>query len=151
MIHDAYEAYRKIRAASGSGALLRCRRRMPRLHYPLVLFDVGDTLVGPRESFGAVYARVLATLGVAIPAPALERGLRLCWSDTNGAIDPGADRYASDRGGEHAYWLRFVRGTLVRTPGAPADPEFAATAVTPLREAFRDPSSWRVLDNVGPV
>ncbi len=29
------------------------------MRYRVVLFDVGETLVGPRESFGAVYARVL--------------------------------------------------------------------------------------------
>ena len=50
---------------------------MARLRYPLVLFDAGDTLVGPRESFGAVYARVLRTLGVSLQASALERGLRM--------------------------------------------------------------------------
>jgi len=124
---------------------------MARLRYPLVLFDAGDTLVSPRESFGAVYARVLSTLGVELPASDLEHGLRRCWADTNAAIEPGVDRYAMDPGGEHAYWLRFVAGALARTPGAPRDPEFAARAVTPLREAFRDPASWMVFDDVVPV
>ena len=124
---------------------------MARLRYPLVLFDAGDTLVSPRESFGAVYARVLATLGVTLLASDLERGLRACWADTNAAIEPGVDRYAMDGGGENAYWLRFVAGTLARTPGAPRDPAFAASALEPLREAFRDPESWKVLDDVVPV
>jgi len=124
---------------------------MARLRYPLVLFDAGDTLVSPRESFGAVYARVLSTLGVELPASDLERGLRACWAETNAAIEPGVDRYAMDGGGENAYWLRFVAGALARTPGAPRDPEFAARAVTPLREAFRDPESWKVFDDVVPV
>jgi putative hydrolase of the HAD superfamily len=124
---------------------------MARLRYPLVLFDAGDTLVAPRESFGAVYARVLGTLGVALPAADLERGLRLCWAETNRAIEPGVDRYAMDGGGENAYWLRFVAGTLARTPGAPRDETFAASALAPLREAFRDPDSWQVFDDVLPV
>ena len=124
---------------------------MVRLRYPLVLFDAGDTLIAPRESFGAVYARVLGTLGVTLPASDLERGLRRCWADTNREIEPGVDRYAMDGGGENAYWLRFVEGTLARTPGAPRDGEFAASAVTPLREAFRDPASWRVFDDVVPA
>jgi len=124
---------------------------MARLRYPLVLFDAGDTLVSPRESFGAVYARVLGTLGVELAASDLEHGLRRCWAETNGAIEPGVDRYAMDEGGEDAYWLRFVEGTLARTPGAPRDPAFAASAVTPLREAFREPGSWLVFDDVVPV
>jgi putative hydrolase of the HAD superfamily len=124
---------------------------MARLRYPLVLFDAGDTLVAPRESFGAVYARVLRTLGVTLPAADLERGLRLCWAETNRAIEPGVDRYAMEGGGENAYWLRFVAGTLARTPGAPRDEAFAERALEPLREAFRDPGSWRVFDDVVPV
>jgi putative hydrolase of the HAD superfamily len=124
---------------------------MAQLRYPLVLFDAGDTLLAPRESFGAVYARVLATLGVHLDAADLERGLRQCWADTNGAIEPGVDRYASDRGGESAYWLRFVEGTLARTP-CTVDPDaLAVKAVGPLREAFRDPDSWRVFDDVVPA
>jgi len=124
---------------------------MARLRYPLVLFDAGDTLVAPRESFGAVYARVLGALGVTLLASDLERGLRLCWAEMNRAIEPGVDRYAMDGGGENAYWLRFVAGTLARTPGAPRDEAFAASALAPLREAFRDPASWRIFDDVVPV
>ena len=32
--------------------------------YGIVLFDVGETLVGPSESYGAVYHRVLVELGL---------------------------------------------------------------------------------------
>jgi putative hydrolase of the HAD superfamily len=124
---------------------------MAPLRYSTVLFDAGDTLVGPRDSFGAVYARVLRTLGVTLPAADLERGLRLCWAETNRAIEPGVDRYGLDGCGEEAYWLRFVAGTLAHTPGAPREAEFAASALTPLRQAFRDPESWQVFDDVVPV
>jgi putative hydrolase of the HAD superfamily len=124
---------------------------MPSLRYPFVLFDAGDTLLSPRESFGAVYARVLGTLGVTLPASALEDGLRACWLHTNTQLPPGTDRYASDAGGERGYWHRFVEGTLARTRGAPSDRAFAASAVAPLREAFRDPQSWMVFPEVLPV
>jgi putative hydrolase of the HAD superfamily len=143
MVHDMSAAYRK--------ALLRCDPSMVRQRYPLVLFDAGETLIAPRESFGAVYARVLDGLDVSLSASALERGLRVCWADTNDALVPGTDRYGAYPGGEDAYWLRFVMGTLARTPGAPRDPGFAARALAPLREAFRDPDSWRVFDDVVPV
>jgi putative hydrolase of the HAD superfamily len=124
---------------------------MAALRYPFVLFDAGDTLVCPRESFGAVYARVLGTLGVTLTASALERGLRACWVHTNATLTPGTDRYAADPDGEAGYWLRFVEGTLARTPGAPSDRAFAAEALAPLREAFRDPQSWTVFPDVVPV
>ncbi len=124
---------------------------MARLRYPLVLFDVGETLVSPRESFGAVYARVLATLGVRLQATDLESGLRRFWAEANRTIQPGVDRYGMYPGGESEYWLRFVKGTLARTPRAPRDPAFAARAIEPLRDAFRDPSSWLVFDDVVPA
>ena len=130
---------------------VRCEPFMTRLRYPLVLLDAGETLLAPRESFGAVYARVLATFGVELAASDLEHGLRRCWAETNRAIEPGVDRYAVDPGGENAYWLRFVERTLVYTPGAPCDTALAARAVSPLREAFRDPASWRVFDDVVPA
>ena len=88
------------------------------LRFPVVLLDVGETLIAPRESFGAVYARVLATLGVTRRAEDLELGLRRYWSEVNASLPPGVDRYAAERGGESAYWLRFVEGTLARTPNA---------------------------------
>jgi putative hydrolase of the HAD superfamily len=124
---------------------------MTALRYPFVLFDAGDTLLGPRESFGAVYARVLSSLGVSLAATALEHGLRACWLDTNTTLTPGTDRYAAHPDGEAGYWLRFVEGTLARTPGAPRDGALAAAALEPLREAFRDPGSWRVFPEVVPV
>jgi len=44
--------------------------------YPIVLFDVGQTLVGPSESYGAVYYRVLVELGVEVESVTLERAIR---------------------------------------------------------------------------
>jgi putative hydrolase of the HAD superfamily len=124
---------------------------MPKLRYPIVLLDAGETILAPRESFGAVYARVLSGLGVELEAGDLERGLRQCWAGINATHTPGVDRYGAVPGGENAYWLRFVEGTLAATPGAPSDPSLARRALTPLREAFRDPDSWRVFDDVVPV
>src|SRR5262245_22178146 len=143
MVHDTPGEYRN--------PLVGCDSPMTSLRYPFVLFDAGDTLFGPRESFGAVYARVLGSLGVELEAADLEGGMRRCWAATNGSIEPGVDRYAMDTGGEDGYWLRFVEGTLARTPGAPPDKALAARAVRPLREAFRDPAAWQVFDDVVPV
>ena len=124
---------------------------MTPLRHPIVLLDVGDTLIGPRESFGATYERVLADLGARAPAAALQRGLRACWADVNRNHEPGVDRYGMYAGGEDEYWLRFVEKTLALTPGLSSDAGFAARALTPLRDAFRDPSAWRVFDDVVPA
>lgn len=121
------------------------------MRFPFVLFDVGETLIAPRESFGAVYARVLATLGVVLPAGDLELGLRRCWAEVNRSLPPGVDRYAAERGGESAYWLRFIEGTLAQTANAAQDPGLAERALLPLRDAFRDPASWVVFDDVVPA
>ncbi len=122
-----------------------------KLRYPLVLFDCGETLIAPRESFGAVYARTLGGLGVDLRAADLEAGLRQCWAHTNAALAPGVDRYAAATGGENGYWLRFVEGTLARTPGVDDPQALAAAALAPLREAFRDVGAWSVFDDVPPA
>lgn len=124
---------------------------MKTLRHPVVLLDAGDTLIGPRESFGAVYAKVLAGFGVRVEARDLERGLRACWAELNRSLTPGEDRYGASPGGEDAYWLGFVEGTLARTPGAPTDAAFAARALPALRDAFRDAAAWRVFDDVPAV
>jgi len=124
---------------------------MNAFRYPIVLFDAGDTLMGPRESFGSVYARVLATLGVELPPDALERALREHWSAVNRALPPGRDRYGQYPGGEDEYWLRFLEGTLAKTPGAPPHRALAARALEPIRDAFRDPAAWHVYDDVSPA
>jgi len=124
---------------------------MPQLRYPIVLFDAGDTLLAPRESFGSVYARVLTRLGTPLSAEDLEQGLRQCWAEMNQSLGFGADRYAADPEGESGYWLRFVQRTLALTPNAPTHPALATAALEPLREAFRDPGTWKVFDDVVPV
>ena len=121
------------------------------LRHPIVLLDAGETLIGPRASFGAVYARVFSELGVELAAEAWEGGLRATWMETNATVPAGFDRYRYWPGGEEAYWLRFVEGTLSRTPGAPRDPALAVRAVGRLRDAFALPSAWEVFDDVVPV
>jgi putative hydrolase of the HAD superfamily len=121
------------------------------VRYPVVLFDAGDTLIGPRESFGAVYARVLRTLGTNLPAADLERGLRAGWAEFNHDHEPGKDRYRTYPGGEAEYWLRFIERTLAHTKDAPQDPDLPTRALEPLRDAFRDPHAWIVFPDVVPT
>lgn len=121
----------------------------PRFH--AVLFDAGETLIGPRESFGAVYARVLGALGVSVPSEALERGLRASWATIDREIPAGTDRYRFFPGGESAYWLRFVEGVFAHTEGLGPDPALARRALPALRDAFSDPAAWQVYPDVEPA
>jgi putative hydrolase of the HAD superfamily len=121
------------------------------LRYPVILFDAGDTLIGPRESFGAVYARVLRTLSVDLPAADLDRGLRAGWAEFNRTHTPGKDRYSTYPGGEAQYWLHFVERALQHTPGGPFPANLPRNALEPLRDAFRDPHAWVVFPDVVPA
>jgi putative hydrolase of the HAD superfamily len=121
---------------------------MPR--YPIVLFDVGQTLVGPAESYGAVYYRVLVDLGVEVESVALERAIREVTAEMARRIPPGRDRFAHF-GGESGFWSRFVCDVLERATGRVADDRFARRALDSLWDAFGRPSAWRVFDDVLPT
>ncbi len=120
---------------------------MPAPPPKVVLLDAGETLIGPRVSFGEVYARVLAPLGVAADGRDLERALRATWERINREIPPGRDRYGYYPGGEAEYWLRFVARTLEGIDGVDAR-AVAPRVLEPLREAFRDPDAWIVYPDV---
>ena len=121
------------------------------MRYPFVLLDAGHTLFGPRESFGAVYARVLAPMGLDRPAEVFEAGIRESWRDMDRSVPRGRDRYAFFEGGEDGYWLRFVRGAIERAAGEAVPPGLAESALGPLREAFRGPEAWHVYPDVRPA
>ena len=120
-----------------------------RVRWSWVLFDVGETLIHPRESFGAVYARVLGGLGIDLDPATLERALRTTWAEVSAGLPPGVDRYGVHPGGEPAYWLRFVERTLALAGGCP--PGTAERALDPLRTAFAQPEAWAVYPDVEPT
>lgn len=120
------------------------------MRYPIVLLDVGETLIRPCSSFGEVYASVFRELQLDLPGELFERCLREVWEATSARVPPGADRYNREPGGDDAYWLRFAGETLERATGAPADPGLAAEALPRLREAFGRASSWMIYDDVVP-
>jgi len=120
------------------------------MRYPVVLLDVGETLIRPCVSFGEVYASVFRELRLDLPGELFERCLREVWEATSARIPAGVDRYNHEPGGDDAYWLRFAGETLKRATGRPADPELTARALPRLREAFGRASSWSVHDDVVP-
>ena len=119
--------------------------------YRFVLFDVGGTLVGPRGSFGAVYARALADLGLALDPARAEQSLQQAMREMEQAIPRGADRYRHFPGGEQEFWLRFARRTLELASGAPVDSGWALCALDRIRDVFREPGAWTVFPDVRPA
>jgi len=119
--------------------------------YPVALFDVGETLVGPHESYGAVYHRVLADLGYRFESARLERGIRATAAEMSGLVPPGEDRFGHFAGGELEYWRRFVAGVLRRTAGRDIEAALLDRALDALGEAFGRTAAWRVYDDVVPA
>lgn len=121
------------------------------MRYPFVLFDVGQTLVGPRRSYGAVYAEVLAGVGLELSPPALERAIREVAAELAASIPPGTDRFSRFPGGESEFWRRFVRRSIGLAAGRDIGADLAERALAPLREAFKRPDAWQVYDDVVPT
>ena len=121
------------------------------LRYAAVLFDVGHTLVGPRDSFGAVYSEVVRGLGLDLSPVALDAAIHDVVAEMTSLIPPGRDRYAHFPGGEDEYWLRFSRRTLAKANGGPLPEELSARALERLRGAFRRADAWRVFPDVRPT
>jgi len=116
--------------------------------YRAVLLDVGETLIGPRRSYGAVYASVLARAGVERPAETFEEALRATWREFDARIPPGVDRYREFPGGEAEYWSRFADHTLHRALDGQAAPDLARRVLPALRDAFATSEAWEVYPEV---
>jgi putative hydrolase of the HAD superfamily len=121
------------------------------LRYPLVLLDVGETLIGPRRSYGSVYAGVLARLGIERTAESFERALQSTWREFDARIPPGIDRYREFDGGEDEYWTRFADHTLRRVLDGQATPDLVERALPALRDAFVTTEAWHVYPEVPAV
>jgi len=119
--------------------------------YRVVLLDVGGTLVGPRVSFGTVYAEAAAALGLELDPGGVDRHIRDVWDEMNRQVPPGTNRYAHYPDGEEEYWLRFSRQTLERATSSALSDELARLALARIREAFADPGSWTVFADVRPT
>jgi putative hydrolase of the HAD superfamily len=121
------------------------------VRYPFVLLDVGETLIGPRRSYGAVYAEVLGELGVDLPEKEFERAIRLVAAGVQSGLPPGADRFSHATADEDGFWLGFAREVLRRVTGRDPGEPFARRALERLRGRFADPAAWTVFPDVGPA
>lgn len=119
--------------------------------YRAVLLDAGGTLVGPRESYGTVYARVFAELGVHRTAPEFDAAMRSAWADVERRLPRGFNRYGSSPVEEDRYWSGFVAAVVGYLDPPPFDGTLVSRALPRLRDAFRDPGTWKVWPDVRPA
>ncbi len=115
-----------------------------------VLFDVGETLIGPAGSFGAAYARCFRELGIDAPAGTWDRVMRTVWREVAARHPPGADRYRL-AGGEQPFWERLVGEVIARLDGRRLPAGLVEDATARLRAHFASPEAWIVYPDVVPV
>jgi putative hydrolase of the HAD superfamily len=121
------------------------------MRYPVVLLDVGETLVGPRVRFGEVYAGVFGELGIDCPAEVFERSIHAVMDQLSRQIPPGRDRYSYYPGGEEEFWLRFCSMAVERATGRPIEHEVAREALEKFWAIFASPEAWTVFPDVRPA
>ena len=121
------------------------------LRYPVVLLDVGGTLIGPRASFGQVYSEVFEEFGVRCDGERFNEAVYATWNEMNGTVPAGVDRYAHFEDGEDGYWRRFVGRAVELGTGEMIGDRLAAAALRRLQERFGGADAWRVFDDVPPA
>ena len=121
------------------------------LRYPVVLLDVGGTLIGPRASFGEVYSEIFSKFGVRCDGEQFNAAVYATWNEMSESIPPGADRYAHFDGGEDGYWRKFVARSVEFATGEMIGERLAAAALAALQERFGSASAWRVFNDVPPA
>lgn len=119
--------------------------------YRAVLLDAGGTILGPRTSYGAVYARVFEALGVHRTPEQFDAAMSRTRAEIERRLPRGSDRYGAGPGGENGYWLLWVRNVLRRLEPTPEDPGLAPHVLPLLRDAFLSAEAWVVWPDVRPA
>ncbi len=110
-------------------------------------FDVGGTLIDPHPSVGAVYQRVGERFGIRAPPGRLDAVFAEVWSEHVGRSGDAPLAMGTDVPSTHAWWRALVFQVLDRL-------DFEGDAEACYRaffEAFEDPQSWKVYDDVRPT
>lgn len=116
-----------------------------------VLLDIGDTLIGPRRSFGEVYREVLSHLGISGSPHDFERAMRATWLRVSAAHRPGVDRYALHDGRDDGFWRSFVAGVVAALGVLESREELVHEATSRLRAHFASATAWEVFPDVVPA
>jgi len=123
----------------------------PSLRYPVVLLDVGGTLIGPRRSFGEVYADVFSEFGARCDGERFNTAVYATWDEMNRSIPTGTDRYAHFDDGEDGYWRRFVQRAVELAAGELIGDRLAAAGLKKLQQRFGSADAWQVFEDTLPA
>jgi len=121
------------------------------LRYPVVLLDVGGTLIGPRGSFGEVYAEVFSEFGVRCDSERFNTAVYATWDEMNRSIPAGTDRYAHFDDGEDGYWRRFAQRAVELATGELIGDRLAAAGLKRLQQRFGSADAWHVFPDTLPA
>jgi putative hydrolase of the HAD superfamily len=121
------------------------------LRYPYLLFDVGGTLVGPRESYGAVYRRALLRSGLDLTLTDVDRAIGQAAVSMTRLIEPGVNRFGHFDDGEDGFWRRFVALVFMELELSPLEPPAAEKLLEGLRDEFGRAESWKLFDDTLPT
>jgi len=121
------------------------------LRYPVVLLDVGGTLIGPRRSFGEVYADVFSEFGVRCDSEQFNAAVYATWDEMNRSIPSGTDRYAHFKDGESGYWRRFIQRAVELATGELIGDRLASAGLERLQQRFGSADAWQVFEDTLPA
>lgn len=121
------------------------------MRYPVVLLDVGGTLIGPRGSFGEVYSKVFSEFGVRCDAERFNNAIYATWDEMSRKIPTGADRYNHFAGGENGYWLQFIQRAAELATGEMIGDRLATAGLKKLHEHFGGVDAWQLFDDALPA
>jgi putative hydrolase of the HAD superfamily len=109
-----------------------------------ITFDVGDTLIRATPSVGEIYAGICLDHGVDLDPDLCNRTFEATWRRRSVESPPGRDRFTSGERGEDGWWEDLVREVMAEC-GIPPE---RVPPIDTFREAFADPGSWKIYDEV---
>jgi len=109
-----------------------------------VLLDVGGTLIEAFPPPAVVYAKTLSRYGPPVSSEAVAPIFTQVWQEMTQEHPRGLDRYHLLKGGERAWWGKFLQRVLARL-GHPAP---WGPVLEELFAAFARPEAWRVFPEV---
>lgn len=109
-----------------------------------VLVDVGGTLIRAVPDPPAVYAQTLSRWGPAVSPEQVAPVFAQVWQEMTQEHPRGLDRYHLLKGGERAWWGKFLRLVLARL----AHPAPWEEVLDELFTIFARPQQWKVYPEV---
>jgi putative hydrolase of the HAD superfamily len=118
-----------------------------------ITFDAGGTLLSPRESVGATYARLARAAGIEAGVDALDSGFARAFAAAPPLVAPRGATGGALHAAERRWWRDLVRATLCDALGDGAAllaPEAFARFFAATFEHYARPDAWQLHDDAIP-